>query len=298
MSTTNFNFTHTPQYPITEENILQVPYHLCSQYQPPNIPYVNARIVYPLNNPNVIRDYTFQQTLRNIYQYRNSDKIHVMFDPYEVFGIYPWAKSIAVGDRGSIIDLNHMKRIPCHKLGSGYMGTLLIHINSPYISDGTYLTHRLIAETFVPNPVPNIYSMVNHKNSCKTDNYSWNLEWINNSLNIRHNIQQVGIRDSNEYGSQTKRKIIQMLAQKYTTMEIALSIGYVGDLLLFTKLISKVRTGQRWTNFVEEMGYKVSDLAAPKYEGDVRIRDMNARQELTKLQQISANGKVQQGVKY
>lgn len=47
-----------------------------------------------------------------------------------------------------------------------------------------FLVHRLVAETFIPNP--NNLSDVNHKNEDKLNNCIYNLEWISHQKNCQY----------------------------------------------------------------------------------------------------------------
>lgn len=87
-----------------------------------------------------------------------------------------------------------------HKLkpyptSDGYMKVQL------YRSGGVkcLFVHRLIAETFIPNPVG--YSVVNHKDANPQNNRVSNLEWIDQSGNIKF---------SHRLGNQNKDRAVSI----------------------------------------------------------------------------------------
>lgn len=71
--------------------------------------------------------------------------------------------------------------------------------------------HRLVAETFIPNPER--FPCVNHKNGDKQDNHAENLEWCTTSYNVLHSIgmhpnQTDGMLRYNKYVR--PRRILQL----------------------------------------------------------------------------------------
>ena len=73
-----------------------------------------------------------------------------------------------MGTRGKIISYQYHS--------NGYISTKIGGIRKSI--------HRLVAKTFVPNPL--LKPQVNHKNGIKDDNRVENLEWVTQSENLKH----------------------------------------------------------------------------------------------------------------
>ena len=74
--------------------------------------------------------------------------------------------------------------------------------------------HRLVLQTFKPNPAPNLYTDVDHIDGCRTNNKLSNLRWVNRTLNLMNKKLSRGTRrtSSGKYSSQlmvhTKQKYL------------------------------------------------------------------------------------------
>jgi len=94
-----------------------------------------------------------------------------------------------------------------NSINSGYL-KIQFTINGKSINK---LVHRLVAETFVPNP--NNLPQVNHKDCNKTNNNASNLEWCTSSYNQRYR-EKYGV-------SQTEAVGHPLFAVNLTTLEVS-----------------------------------------------------------------------------
>lgn len=107
---------------------------------------------------------------REIEEHRRKNLIAEFFDwGYEVF-----TSGKIRGPRGKFL-----------KLYIGNSGYYQVNIKNNY-KQKTFLVHRVVACTFIPNP-ENLLE-VNHKDGNKQNNNVSNLEWVSRSTNIKHGI--------------------------------------------------------------------------------------------------------------
>lgn len=93
---------------------------------------------------------------------------------------WPQDPRILVSNKGNVVSFKRGAWTPLKgsRSNRGYRQVGAGHHGS------TQLVHRLVAETWIPNP--NNYRDVNHINGNKDDNRVENLEWVTHSENLRH----------------------------------------------------------------------------------------------------------------
>lgn len=129
--------------------------------------------------------------------------------------------------------------------GHGYLQFSLFKNHKKY----TFKTHRILAQTFIPNP--NQYNVVNHKNGNKKDNRLENLEWCTYKQNTQH-AWETGLCSMDKFKHYTT-KIIQLdkndnVLAIYTSQRIAGKINNISYKRINNCLKGKRKTcgGYKW----------------------------------------------------
>ena len=140
-----------------------------------------------------------------------------------------------VNEQGEVFSTKRggIKKLKIHTRKIGYQTCVLGYV------------HRLVAETFIPNP--DNRPEVNHKNGIKWDNRVENLEWVTKSENMNHAILN-GLSNSigeTHYGAKlTEEQVIQIrelyATKKYTQRQLGKMYG------VCFQHISKIVNNKQW----------------------------------------------------
>ena len=134
-----------------------------------------------------------------------------------------------------------------HSVDKDGYETVHIHTYQDSISESyTAKVHRLVAETFIPNPENK--PQVNHKDGDKSNNHVSNLEWVTCQENIDHAIKNDmrSVPPQGENHPWTKRSaetintVCSMLEKQFPLQDISTATGIrVSD-------ISTIKHGNRY----------------------------------------------------
>ena len=139
---------------------------------------------------------------------------------------------------------------------NGYLSFYLKGTNDKYY--GVYV-HRLVAETFIDNPLGK--KEVNHKDGNKLNNDVSNLEWVTREENIRHAFDNELIKRENLSKSHDKYKIgiVRLLNGKVvdrfgSIKEASRKLGIYGHTIKYAALHSKSHIYKGYEYRVESYG--------------------------------------------
>ena len=134
----------------------------------------------------------------------------------------------------------------------GYLRTMIKNDNGKF---DTIKVHRIIAQTFIPNPENK--PQVNHKNGIKSDNSIDNLEWSTVSENIRHSFDS-GFHPSRKGENNPSAKISEREVLEIRALYIPSKGGKIKDRLtksqiaemykVSVSLIKRIVTNQTWNH--------------------------------------------------
>lgn len=143
------------------------------------------------------------------------DELSEISSPYEEWWYHPEFINIFVSTEGQIALIRRKQLYVAEQypINSGYL------VASVYTKPGSNkleLVHRMVAETFIPNP--NNYGFVNHKDGNKYNNRVENLEWCDRSQNMVHAVKKGLVK--------TERVIVAETGKAYSSsVECARAIG-------------------------------------------------------------------------
>lgn len=107
--------------------------------------------------------------------------------------------------------------------------------------------HRLVALAFVPNP--HNKPQINHKDGDKTNNNSYNLEWVTQMENMKHSYSNGLHNNSGENSGRAKLSAIDVRIirdcineRRFTNVEIA------GYFKIDPSTICDIKSGKSWSS--------------------------------------------------
>lgn len=113
--------------------------------------------------------------------------------------------------------------------------------------------HRLVAETFIPNP--DNLGEVNHKDGDKLNPSADNLEWCSREENVKHSKVFLGFSNAGEGNGQSKITAVEVesiwkmrlegMGHKDISNKFNVSKGHVG----------KILRGEKWKELSQKLGY-------------------------------------------
>lgn len=124
--------------------------------------------------------YNVKLALNSLYYEEESEEPQEATEKWQVLENFP---DYQISTLGRVFSMKRDKILKPYK-SRGYC---LVDLGTRKIKRCAVYVHRLVAETFIPNPEHK--EEVNHKNSKRDDNRVENLEWVTPKENVRHSYE-------------------------------------------------------------------------------------------------------------
>ena len=163
-----------------------------------------------------------------------------------------------VDENGNVFSVRNNKLLKRMMFPSGYE---YVHLCNGKGKTKLFRVHRLVAETFIPNP--NNLPEVNHKDGDKLNNNVKNLEWCTNLENMRHSVE-TGLRnvkgENNPSAKLTVKDVINIRkeyipkSKEFGTVALARKYGVTNV------MIGKIIRNECWIDPEKSLHRKAGDV--------------------------------------
>ena len=163
-----------------------------------------------------------------------------------------------VDENGNVFSVRNNKLLKRMMFPSGYE---YVHLCNGKGKTKLFRVHRLVAETFIPNP--NNLPEVNHKDGDKLNNNVKNLEWCTNLENMRHSVE-TGLRnikgENNPSAKLTVKDVINIRkeyipkSKEFGTVALARKYGVTNV------MIGKIIRNECWIDPERSLHRKAGDV--------------------------------------
>ena len=163
-----------------------------------------------------------------------------------------------VDENGNVFYVRNNKLLKRMMFPSGYE---YVHLCNGKGKTKLFRVHRLVAETFIPNP--NNLPEVNHKDGDKLNNNVKNLEWCTNLENMRHSVE-TGLRnikgENNPSAKLTVKDVINIRkeyipkSKEFGTVALARKYGVTNV------MIGKIIRNECWIDPEKSLHRKAGDV--------------------------------------